>query len=135
MYAIPTAFLPELAPAGGSIVEVSPAVRMDEAPEAWNEDRIETLTEATLTLLRRTQHLDIAVQRVRTPRQFQEEMYLYRGAIYGLSPLASPLGLFQYRTPIPGLYLAGQTTYPGFGVTPAAVSGILSAEALLRSGS
>lgn len=131
MFAVPTTFLPELAPAGGSIVEVSPAVRMDLPPDAWDAVRVEALTEATLNLLRRTHRLDIAVQRVRTPRTFQDEMHLFRGAIYGLSPLASPLGLFPYRTPIPGLYLAGQTTYPGFGVTPAAVSGILAAETLL----
>lgn len=134
MYAIPTAFMPELAPAGGSIIEFSPAVRMDEALEAWDDARVEALTEATLALLRRTCPLDIAVRRVRTPPQFQDEMHLYQGAIYGLSPLASPLGLFDYKTPIPGLYLAGQTTYPGFGVTPAAVSGILASQAMLIDG-
>ncbi|MBN2387535.1 MAG: NAD(P)/FAD-dependent oxidoreductase [Anaerolineales bacterium] len=135
LYAVPTTFMPELAPLGGSIVELSPAVRMDQPLEVWNEARIERLTEATLALLRRSHDLEIAVQRVRTPQQFQDEMHLYQGALYGLSPAVGPLGMFPYKTGIPGLYLAGQTTYPGFGVTPAAVSGILSAEALVGSGS
>jgi len=34
---------------------------------------------------------------------------------------------------INGLYQAGQTTYPGYGVSSAAMSGILAAEALIKT--
>ena len=51
----------------------------------------------------------------------------------GLSPGAGPLALYPHKTHLPGLFLAGQTTYPGFGAGPAAVSGILAAEALLAN--
>jgi len=59
-----------------------------------------------------------------------QDLHLYQGAVYGLSPAADPWTLFPHKTPIPGLYLAGQTTFPGFGVANAAMSGIFAAEAL-----
>ena len=46
--------------------------------------------------------------------------------------LRPSLALSRYRTPIPGLYLAGAGTWPGAGVN--AVSGQLAAQALLRAG-
>jgi phytoene desaturase len=39
--------------------------------------------------------------------------------------------MFSHRTPIRGLYLAGQTTWPGFGVINAGLTGVIAAEALL----
>ncbi len=65
--------------------------------------------------------------RLFTPRDFQEKMHLYQGALYGLSPAAGPLAMFPHQTPLPGLYLAGQTTFPGFGVVAAAMSGVFAA--------
>ena len=70
--------------------------------------------------------------RVLTPRDFQEKMHLYQGALYGLSPAAGPLAMFPHQTRLPGLFLAGQTTYPGFGVVAAAMSGVFAADAILK---
>jgi phytoene dehydrogenase-like protein len=53
--------------------------------------------------------------------------------LYGLSPAADPRELFPQRTPIAGLFQAGQTSYPGYGVAPAAMSGIFAAEALMKT--
>jgi phytoene desaturase len=83
--------------------------------------------------LSRIHELDIAVTRVVTPRSFRDDLHLYEGAVYGLSPAADPRAQFPHRTPIAGLYQAGQTTYPGFGVGSAAMSGILAAEALIAA--
>ncbi|RPI81081.1 MAG: hypothetical protein EHM41_21365 [Chloroflexi bacterium] len=55
-----------------------------------------------------------------------------KGAVYGLSPAAKPNEQFPCQTPIPGLYQAGQTTYPGFGVVFSAISGIFAAERLIK---
>jgi phytoene desaturase len=65
--------------------------------------------------------------------QLQTVFHLYGGALYGLPPLASPATMFGHRSPVRGLYLAGQTTWPGFGVINAGLSGILAAELLLRT--
>jgi hypothetical protein len=60
-------------------------------------------------------------------------MHLFEGALYGLSPAATPRDQFAHTGAIPGLFLAGQTTFPGYGVGPSMLSGIFAAEALLKS--
>jgi phytoene desaturase len=67
-------------------------------------------------------------RRVRTPADFRDRMRRYGGALYGLSPAASPRDCLAHRTPLPGLFLAGQTTHPGFGANLTAVSGPFAAE-------
>jgi phytoene dehydrogenase-like protein len=58
---------------------------------------------------------------------------LYDGAIYGVSAAKGLTGLFPHKTPIEGLYLAGQTTYPGLGVPTAALSGIHAGKTLMQN--
>lgn len=131
IYTVPTLTLPELAPSGGSIVEMFPAIRQDIAPANWSEARKDEVTAQAIRRLRRDHEIDIAVCRVLSPREFQDQTHLHGAALYGLSPLASPAALFQHRSPIRGLYLAGQTTWPGFGVVGAGISGVLAAQALM----
>ncbi len=66
-----------------------------------------------------------------SPRFYRDGLHLYQGAVYGRSPLLSPTVLLRHLSEIAGLYLAGQTTFPGYGVGPAAVSGLLAAQAIL----
>ncbi len=130
-YSVPTVVMPELAPEGGSIVEFFPAIRSDEPVSTWDDERSHDMAQAAIRWLSDRHELQIAVSRVRSPRDFQEQLRLHEGAVYGLSPTAGVLGLFSHRSPIPGLFLGGQTTYPGFGVPTAALSGIYAADALL----
>ncbi|MGE5471830.1 MAG: phytoene desaturase family protein [Bacteroidota bacterium] len=131
-YTVPTVTLPELAPNGGSIVEMFPSISQELAPDDWSKARKEDLVARAVELLRRHHQIDIAVSRILSPREFQNDFHLYAGALYGLSPVAGPGALFKHRTPIRGLYQAGQTTWPGFGVVGAGMSGIFAAESLLR---
>lgn len=131
-YTVPTLTLPELAPNGGSIVEMFPSIDQEITPEEWNEARKEELVAQTVEWLRREHQIDIAVSRVLSPKEFQDDTHLYAGALYGLSPNAGPAALFKHRTPIRGLYQAGQTTWPGFGVIGAGMSGVFAAETLIR---
>ena len=39
-------------------------------------------------------------------------MHLFQGAIYGLSPATDATRQFPHRTPIGGLFQAGQASYP-----------------------
>ena len=133
-YAVPTLTMPELASRGGSIVELYTPIPQDQPADAWSEQQKEEVATSALVSLSRYHDLDVKVKRVRSPKDFQTEMHLYGGALYGLSPATSPLDQFSHTSPLPGLFLAGQTTYPGFGVGPASISGILSAKALLKSG-
>ncbi len=132
IYMVPTTAVPELAPPGGSIVEVFPPIRQDLTAEDWSEERKEEIAAQAIERLKGMHEMDIAVRRILSPKEFQNSTHLYAGALYGLSPLASPSTLFKYRSPIRALYQAGQTTWPGFGVASAGMSGVLAAEALIR---
>lgn len=131
-FSVPTVTLPELAPPGGSIVEIFPPIAQDMPADAWDDRRTETIVDLAVAALARTHAIDVVVKRVLSPKDFQDRMHLYKGAIYGLSPNAALSAQFPHRSVIRGLYQAGQTTYPGFGVSSAAMSGVLAAEALMR---
>jgi len=132
IYRVPTLTMPELAPAGGSIVEMFPSINQDIPADEWDDQRKKRIVESAIKALAHIHKLDIAVTRVTSPKDFQNRMHLYKGAIYGLSPNAGFSAQFPYDTSIRGLYQAGQTTYPGYGVSPAAMSGIFAAETLMR---
>lgn len=132
-YSIPTLIAPELAPAGGSIIEHVPVIRQNEPVDTWSDERISKLANASIEWLQSRHAMNIVVKRVRSPREFQDQLNLYHGAIYGVSPAKGLIGLFPHKTPIEGLYLAGQTTYPGLGVPTAALSGIHASNALMQN--
>lgn len=134
-YAVPTVTLPELAPTGCSIVEMFPPISQVLSPDDWSEKRKEDCAAQAVEMLRRDHVIDIAVRRILSPKEFQHGAHLYAGALYGLSPAAGPGAQFKQRTPIRGLYQAGQTTWPGFGVVSAGMSGVFAAETLLRDAS
>ena len=96
-YSVPTVTMPELAPPGGSIIELFLPVPAGSPLAAWDEDAKRQKVEQAIQALSRRYPLQIAVMRVMTPRDFQEQMHLYQGALYGLSPVAGPLAMFPHR--------------------------------------
>ena len=133
VYFVPTVTMPQLAPRGGSIIEMFPAIKQDRPADDWDEQKTGKVVESALQALSRLHKIDIAVKRVLSPKDFQTSMHLYKGAIYGLSATADFRAQFPHASGVPGLYQAGQTTYPGYGVGPAAMSGIFAAETLLET--
>ena len=131
-YTAPTVTMPELAPQGTSIVEMYPPIRQDVPAGYWDHEKRQIAVDAAIQALSRVHDIDVHVDRVLGPKEFQERMHLYRGAVYGLSPAAGPSALFPHSPPIRGLFQAGQTTYPGFGIGPAAISGVFAGEKLLK---
>jgi phytoene dehydrogenase-like protein len=101
--------------------------------DEWDEGKKEKLVAAAISKLSRLHDIDVKVIRAQSPKDFQNRMHLYKGALYGLSPTADPRAQFDHKSKVPGLYLAGQTTYPGYGVGPAAMSGILAAETVIKT--
>jgi phytoene dehydrogenase-like protein len=132
VYFVPTVTMPELAPKGGSIIEMFPAIKEGIPADEWDEHKTGKAVESALKALGRVHKIDIAVKRVLSPKDFQDRLHLYKGAIYGLSAAADFREQFSHASQISGLYQAGQTTYPGFGVAPAAMSGIFAAETLMK---
>lgn len=131
-YTVPTVTMPELAPPGGSIIEMFPPIDQAWPVDRWTEEAREAVAESAITALSRIHKMDIAVKRILSPKDYQDTLHMFGGAVYGLSPAADPLVQFPHETPIRGLFQAGQTTYPGFGVGPATMSGIFAAEALRK---
>lgn len=132
-YTVPTITMPELAPPGGSIIEMFPPIDQAWPIDCWNEEAKEAAAESAITALSRIHKMDIAVKRILSPKDYQDSMHMFGGAVYGLSPAADPRAQFPHKTSIEGLFQAGQTTYPGFGVGPAILSGIFAAEALMKT--
>lgn len=133
VYFVPTVTVPELAPRGGSIIEIYPSIKQDLPVNDWDEQKKERIVELTVKAFARIHKIDIAVTRVTSPKDFQNRLHLYKGAAYGLSPMADPRAQFSHNSPIRGLFQAGQTTFPGYGVSSAAMSGILAAETLMKT--
>jgi phytoene desaturase len=122
VYFVPTVTMPELASQGGSIIEMFPAIKQGIPGGDWDEQKTGREVESALNALSCLHNIDIAVKRVLSPEYFRTRMHLYTGAVQ-----------FPHASQIPGLYQAGQTTNPGFGVAPSAMSGIFAAETLLRT--
>jgi phytoene dehydrogenase-like protein len=131
-YTVPTLTLPGLAPAGGSVVEMFPPIRQDVPVDAWDGKAIGEVADAAIAALGRLHPLDIAVKRIIGPVQYRDDLGLYEGAVYGLSPGADVTRLFAAATEVPGLFQAGQTAYPGYGIGSSVMSGLFAADAVLR---
>lgn len=128
-YTQPTQVLPELAPANRNIIELyAPATGTHSASE-WGRGMTDAVVGNYLEALKkRAPGITIETARVIDPRDFAIERHLYEGALYGIAPGASPDTFLPHRTQIRGLYLGGQTTFPGYGVPSAILSGIQSAD-------
>lgn len=131
-YTRPTQVLPGLAPPGKSVVELFAPVSGIARAADWSADMTWAATERHLeALAARLQSFEPVTVRTLDPPAFAAQRFLYEGALYGVAPGVAPDRLFPHRTPVAGLHLAGQSTFPGYGVGPALVSGIQAA-ALLR---
>lgn len=131
-WTVPSTVLPELAPTGTGIVETFAPVSGIGRAQEWRPATTERAAEWHLAALRRhLPDLQIDTLRVLDPQAFAHQRHLHEGALYGIAPGAAPNRYFPHRTALPGLFLAGQTTFPGFGVPTAMFSGLQAAAALI----
>jgi prolycopene isomerase len=131
---VTTAIDPSLAPPGEHIV-IATAPAPYDPPERW-EGWKEQWTAATLRLLelgipglsRNLTYLEPA-----SPLSVERYSGAYKGAFLGweLNPVQLTSRRPHQRTPIRGLYLAGQWTYPGGGAIRVTVSGLQAAMVIL----
>lgn len=130
-YTSPDHVTPRAAPDGMAVVEtfapVPPGLRADQI----GAGQVEDIVARHIAALQRHRPCRIVARRVLAPVDFASQRHLYEGALYGLSPGARPSDYFPRRSGMAGLYLAGQTTYPGYGVAPVMLSGIHAADAIL----
>lgn len=71
---------------------------------------------------------------VYTPEQLERDTSAFRGAIYGISSNSARQTFFRpsNRGDLKGLWFAGGTTHPGGGTPMVAMSGLLTAEAIIK---
>lgn len=132
-YTNPTLTLPDLAPEGKSVIELFAPVSGIASLSQWTDAMTRQTVEDHIAGLRqKLPELSIETVRVMDPIVFARDRHLYEGALYGIAPGASPGQFFPHRSHIDGLYLAGQTTFPGYGVSSAMWSGIQASDALMR---
>lgn len=133
-YTHPTRVLPDLAPQDRDIIEFYAPVSGVASVAYWSRAMTESIVESYMkALVSRLPRLQVEVIRVIDPKEFANAHNLYEGALYGIAPGAPPNKLFPHRSPIEGLYFAGQTTFPGYGVPSVMFSSIQAANALMKA--
>ncbi|KVH54544.1 phytoene dehydrogenase [Burkholderia sp. MSMB1072] len=132
-YTCPSLVLPELAPNGKAVLELyAPATGIHSVSE-WTRAMTQAAVDDYLSAIQaHLPGLCIESVRVADPRDFASERHLYEGALYGMAPGTAPDKFFPHRAGLRGLYLGGQTTFPGYGVPTAMFSGIQAAEAAMQ---
>lgn len=128
----PSQVLSSVAPVGRAVIELYAPVSGIENAAQWTASMTEHALEGHLATLRK--HLpgmEVETMRTVDPPTFARDRHLYEGALYGIAPGANPNAYFPHRTGVPGLHLAGQTTFPGFGVPTAMLSGLQAVGGLL----
>jgi phytoene desaturase len=118
----PTASEASMAPPGcDTFYALSPVPHLDSGTD-WPR-KAEAYRQAIAARLQSTllpglsEH--VVVSRVMTPLDFQERLWSYKGAAFGLEPLLLQSAWFRPHNrseDLPGLYLVGAGTHPGAGV-------------------
>lgn len=132
-YTVPTQVSPGLAPDGRQIIELFAPVSGADPASDWTPQMTQETVRLHLDAIRhRIPGLQVEAMRVVDPHGFACERHLYEGALYGVAPGTAPHHYFPHFSGIGGLYLAGQTTFPGYGVSTAVWSGIQAADAMMH---
>ncbi|HEX2075308.1 MAG TPA: NAD(P)/FAD-dependent oxidoreductase [Geodermatophilus sp.] len=126
---------PELAPPGMHSIKLECPTRLDSVGIDWDRDKDAIAdsfirrTEALIPGLRR----HIVARRVHTPLDMLRRTRNDRGAFAGWAMVPQMLGRSrpQQRSPVPGLYLAGQWTTPNAGLPWVVLSGYNTAGLVL----
>jgi phytoene desaturase len=118
----PTATDPSLAPKGcDTFYALAPVPNLDSGTD-WNQfgeefrQSIQTFLESCV-IPDLGKHL--VTSKITTPLDFQNRLYSYKGAGFGLEPLLTQSAIFRPHNrseDIAGLYMVGASTHPGAGV-------------------
>lgn len=135
---VATLHQPELAPPGMHSIKLECPTRLDSVGIDWDRDKDAIAdvfirrTEALIPDLRR----HIVARRVYTPLDMVRRTHNNQGAFagWGLVPQMLSRSRPQQRSPLPGLYLAGQWTTPNAGLPWVVLSGYNTAGMVLADG-
>jgi phytoene desaturase len=118
----PTATDPSLAPAGcDTFYVLSPVPHLDSGTDwaAHAEPYRKAIAEALQASVLPGLQDCIVTSKVTTPQDFQDRLWSYKGAGFGLEPLLLQSAWFRPHNrseDVPGLFVVGASTHPGAGV-------------------
>jgi phytoene dehydrogenase-like protein len=136
---VPTLYEPRLAPPGGHVLIVQKVTEIDyDAIDDWAVHK-QALEDEVMTYLRRVLPAGarIVVQLSASAKTAHRFTLNDRGAMLGweMSPDQLGAGRPDVSSPVRGLYLVGQWTRPGGGITPVIVSAMRVAGLITRGSS
>ena len=127
---------PEMAPPGHSslvLIRLLPPEEYDSFGERGTEEYRRKKEEMTKEMISRAEEVipglsdHIVWVEAATPKTFERFTLNPNGAIYGLDQSIDAPERPYFKTPIEGLYLAGDSTFPGGGIEAVVISGIIAA--------
>jgi phytoene desaturase len=107
---------------------------VDRSPPALDAVSERAVADRLLAMARRVGVGELHDVEIWTPATYEHRLGLPGGAAFGLEPSRLQMGPGRYgpRTPVENLVVAGQSTYPGFGIPYVALSGRLAVRILER---
>ena len=138
---VPSRVDPGMAPEGmSSFYVLIPVSDLATSQYPWEEETVEYYRQKAYDTLGGLPGLSdirgrVAVERVFTPRDFEQHFSAYRGATFGLQPTLRQSNHWRPQAKsmqCEGLYFAGSSTHPGAGVPIVLQSGKICAEELRR---
>lgn len=138
---IPSQVDPDMAPEGkSSFYVLIPVSELTTATYSFDESTVSYYKEKVLATLSKIPGLEqmreqIVLERVFTPKDFEQHFSAYRGATFGLQPTLIQSNHFRPQAKsmqCEGLYFTGSSTHPGAGVPIVLESGRICAEEFRR---
>lgn len=138
---IPSQVDPDMAPAGrSSFYVLMPVSELVTAQYEWNDDTVDYYRQKAYDTLSQLLELTnirnmVTIERVFTPKDFEQSFSAYRGATFGLQPTLRQSNHWRPQAKsmqCQGLYFSGSSTHPGAGVPIVLQSGKICAEELRR---
>ena len=114
-YTVPTVTMPELAPPGGSIIELYLPVEAGMPLSAWDENARQRTAERAIAKLRRRYPLQIAAMRLISPAISRSRCTCTRGLCTAYLRLRVRWRCSRTRRDSPGYSWQGRPLTPGLG--------------------
>ncbi len=138
---VPSQVDPSMAPEGkSSFYTLIPVSELGTGTYEWNEKTISHYREKAFETLSQIPGLEnireeVTLERIFTPKDFEQSFSAYRGATFGLQPTLRQSNHWRPQAKsmeVEGLYFTGSSTHPGAGVPIVLQSGKICAEELRR---
>lgn len=123
---------PTFAPEGKASIMLLGDANYHDFPERGTKEYLEKKNKLAEILIQKAEQIipnlskHIIVQDVATPKTFERYTSMPEGALYSFDQSIETKRPY-FKTSIKGLYLAGASTFPGGGIEPVVISGIICA--------